>query len=74
MVSLTGSRRISLPGGLGGSSTSKTTRDGVNSATSGRVGRGDVGASQLGVMVCGMAWVFVVARVAGGRRWSERGG
>jgi len=29
------------------------------------VGRGDIGASRLGVAVSGLAWTFVVARIAG---------
>jgi len=29
------------------------------------VGRGDIGASRLGVVVSGLAWTFVMARIAG---------
>jgi len=54
---------VSLPSQGGGSSTSKTTKDGVDSAAQGRVGGGDISASRLGVIVCGLVWAFIMARV-----------
>ena len=54
---------VFLFGRRGGSSTSEATRDGVDGATQGRVGRGDVGAGRFGFLVGGLGGASVVTRV-----------
>jgi len=70
VVNGTNMAEVFLSGRRGGSSTSETTGDGVDSAAYGTIDRGNIGASQLGVLVGGLVRASIVARVM----WSERGG
>ena len=63
MVDALNMAEVFLSGRRSGSSTSEATRDGVDSATKGRISRGEVGASRFGILVSGLGRASVVARV-----------
>jgi len=47
----------------GGSSTSEAIRDGVDGATQGRVGGGDIGAGRFGFLVSRLGWASIVTGI-----------